>query len=270
MDAIAWEKLVEMLMQWGVLLGKAILVFVVGRVIIKMLLRVVIRVLERMHTDEMLIKFARSIANAGLMLVLVIAVLGTLGIDTTSLIAVLASAGLAIGLALQDSMKNFASGVLLLWFKPFTKDDYVDAGGTEGVVKMISLFSTVLVTLDNKEVIVPNGSIWGGVITNFTAQTIRRVDLVFGIGYGDDIPTARQVIMEVLEAQELVLKDPAPDVVVSELADSSVNFYVRPWVESENYFEVKYAVIEAVKMAFDARGVSIPFPQMDVHMEKAA
>lgn len=265
-----WEQLLRTLTQWGILLGKAILVYIVGRIIIRIILGIGTRLMTRAKTDPMLIKFAVSISNAGLTLVLVIVALSTLGIDTTSLIAVLASAGLAVGLALQDSMKNFASGVLLLTFKPFSKGDFVDAGGTQGVVQTITLFSTNLLTTDNKEMIVPNGTIWSGVITNYTAQELRRVDMTFGIGYGDDILAARRVIEGVLQADERILESPAANILVSELADSSVNFTVRPWVKTEDYWPVYFAVTEAVKLAFDERGISIPFPQMDVHMEKVA
>jgi small conductance mechanosensitive channel len=269
-DKINWEQLVATLTNWGILLAKAILVYLVGRIVIKIILRIVSRLLERAGVDEMLIKFARSITNAGLTLVLAIIALSVLGIDTTSLIAVLASAGLAVGLALQDSMKNFASGVLLLTFRPFIKGDLVDTGGSQGVVQEITLFTTTLLTVDNREVIVPNGAIWSGVITNFTARDQRRVDMVFGIGYGDGIERARSIIEQVLAEEPLVLKDPAPDVAVSELADSSVNFVVRPWVKTDDYWDAKFAVTERIKLAFDQQGISIPFPQMDIHMDRVA
>jgi len=269
-DAINWEQVVATLMNWGILLAKAIAVYVIGKILIRIALRLVKKVMERAGTDEMLIKFARSILNAGLTLVIVIIALSVLGIDTTSLIAVLASAGLAVGLALQDSMKNFASGVLLLTFRPFAKGDLVDTGGSLGVVQEITLFTTTLLTLDNREVIVPNGTIWSSVITNFTARDVRRVDMVFGIGYGDDIEKARSIIERILASEPKVLDEPAPAVAVSELADSSVNFVVRPWAKTDDYWDVHFAVTEKVKLAFDEQGVSIPFPQMDVHMDQVA
>ena len=246
------------------------MVFVIGRVIVNMILKIAVKMLKRSKMDPMLVNFVKSIGNAFLMLIVVIAALNVLGVDTTSLIAVLASAGLAIGLALQDSMKNFASGVLLLTFHPFQKGDYVEAGGTKGVVQNITLFSTVMLTLDNREVIVPNGTIWSSVITNYTARDTRRVDMVFGIGYGDDIHKARVVIEGVLAQESRILAEPKADIVVAELGDSSVKFYVRPWVKSEDYWPVNFAVTEAVKLAFDQQGVSIPFPQMDLHMDKVA
>ena len=270
MDVINWEQVVDTLASWGILLAQAIAIFIVGKILAKIILGIMTKVLQRSHTDEMLIKFARSITNAFLMLIIVIAALSVLGFNTTSLVAVLASAGLAIGLALQDSMKNFASGVLLLTFKPFGKGDYVDAGGSEGTVRSISLFSTDMLTLDNKHVIVPNGTIWSNVITNYTHEAQRRVDMVFGIGYSDDIGKARTIIEEILAANPLILADPAPMVAVSELADSSVNFVVRPWGETDDYWTVLFEVTEAVKLAFDEQGVSIPFPQMDVHLEQVA
>ena len=270
MDAINWEQVTATLTSWGTLLAKAIAVYIVGRIAIRIILNIVTKLLARAGTDAMLVKFARSIANAGLTLVIVIIALSVLGIDTTSLIAVLASAGLAIGLALQDSMKNFASGVLLLTFRPFTKGDLVETGGSLGVVQEITLFTTTLLTLDNREVIVPNGTIWSSVITNYTAKELRRVDMVFGIGYGDDIQKARSIIEKVVAAEPAVLKDPAPYVAVSELADSSVNFVVRPWAKTDDYWDVHFAVTEKVKLAFDEQGVSIPFPQMDVHMDQVA
>lgn len=270
MEAINWDEVIASLGQWGILLGKAILVYIVGRVVAKTIMRIVRRIMRRAGTDEMLIKFASSIGNALLALIVIILALNVLGVDTTSLIAVLGAAGLAVGLALQDSMKNFASGVLLLIFRPFDKGDLVEAGGTSGVVRAITLLTTELRTLDNKQVIVPNGTIWSDVITNYTAEDLRRVDLVFGIGYGDDVKAAKRIIEEVLAADERILQDPAPQVAVSELADSSVNFVVRPWVKSEDYWDVHFAITENIKLTFDERGISIPFPQMDVHMDKVA
>jgi len=270
MPEFNWDQVVGVFVSWGFLLGKAVAVFIIGRIIAKLILKIATKMLKRSEMDPMLVNFAHSIANAFLMVIVVIAALSQLGIDTTSLIAVLASAGLAIGLALQDSMKNFASGALLLIFKPFDRGDYVEAGGTEGVVQDISLFSTVLLKPDNREVIIPNGAIWNGVITNYTARDQRRLDMVFGIGYGDDIHKARHVIEQVLSQETRILADPPPDIVVAELGDSSVNFYVRPWIKTDDYWAVKFAITEGVKLAFDEQGISIPFPQMDVHMEKVA
>lgn len=270
MEAINLEQLIGVATEWGILLGKAILVFVVGRIISRLIMRIVSKVMRKSGTDEMLIKFANSIGRSFLMVIVVILALNVLGVDTTSLIAVLGAAGLAVGLALQDSMKNFASGVLLLIFRPFDKGDLIDAAGSSGKVQAITLLTTELLTFDNKQVIVPNGTIWSDVITNYTAQDIRRVDMVFGIGYGDDVKAAKSIIEQVLAADERILKDPAPQVAVSELADSSVNFVVRPWAKADDYWDVHFAVTENIKLAFDEHGISIPFPQMDVHMDRVA
>jgi small conductance mechanosensitive channel len=270
MDLVNWDQLLDNLMRFGLLLGKALIVFFALRIVARIILKITVKVLQRREMDEMLVKFIASIGNAFLMLIVVIASLNVMGVDTTSLIAVLASAGLAIGLALQDSMKNFASGVLLLTFKPFGKGDYIEAGGTDGVVQNITLFTTVMLTTDNKEVIVPNAAIWSDVITNYNARDTRRVDMVFGIGYRDDIAAARAVIDEVLARDDRILAEPQPYVAVAELADSSVNFVVRPWTKTEDYWAVKFDVTERIKLAFDERGISIPFPQVDVHMEKVA
>jgi len=234
------------------------------------LVKVIEGLLVRAKGDSMLVEFIRSIANAALLIVVIIASLDMLGLNTTSLIAMLGAAGLAVGLALQGSLQNFASGVLLIIFRPFQVGNYIDAGGISGTVEKITIFNTIMLTPDNREIIVPNGSIYGGTITNYSARATRRVDMVFGISYSDDIKKARDILMETLEADERVLKDPAPNVALSELANSSVNFVVRPWVNSGDYWDVKWDMNKKIKLALDANGISIPFPQMDVHMDKAA
>ena len=196
---------------------------------------------------------AKSILRWVLLLFVVIAALSQLGINTTSLVALLGAAGLAIGLSLQSSLSNFASGVMLIIFRPFTKGDFVEAGGATGVVEKISIFTTTMTTGDNKEVIIPNGSILGGNITNYSARPTRRVDMVFGISYDDDIRQAKQLLAEIVAADERVLKDPAPLIALGELADSSVNFLVRPWVSSADYWGVYWDTHEAVKLKFDGR-----------------
>lgn len=246
----------------------AIVIFIIGKMVVNVLVNLVGKLLGRSKYDPMLIDFLKSIVKAVLMLFVIIAALGRLGIDTTSLIAILGAAGLAIGLSLQGSLQNFAAGIMLLVFKPFKSGDFVDAGGAMGTVKSISIFTTVMNTPDNKEIIVPNGAIYGGNITNFSAKDTRRVDMVFGIGYGDDLKKAKSILQDMVEADERILKDPAPQVAVSELGDSSVNFVVRPWVNSGDYWGVLFDFTEAVKMRFDAEGISIPFPQMDVHVHK--
>ena len=222
--------------------------------------------LTRAKVDQLLINFAVSILYWTLLLIVVIATLSALGIDTTALIALLGAAGIAVGIALQDSMKNFASGVLLVIFRPFNVDDFVEAGGTTGLVEEITLFTTQMRTPDNRSVIVPNGAIYADTITNYSARETRRVDMVFGIGYDDDMRKAQEIILDILKADERVLSEPEPVVVLGELADSSVNFNVRPWCRNEDYWGVKADVTEKIKLAFDENGISIPYPQMDVHV----
>lgn len=253
---------------WGINIVMAIVIYIIGKMIVGVLVNVLGKIMTRSKYDDMLIDFVKAIARAVLMLFVIIASLDQLGVDTTSLAAILAAAGLAIGLSLQGSLQNFAAGVMLLVFKPFKAGDFIDAGGATGVVKSISIFTTVMTTGDNKEIIVPNGSIYGGNITNFSAKDTRRVDMVVGIGYDSDLKKAKEILNEMVAADERILKDPAPTVAVAELADSSVNFVVRPWVASGDYWGVKFDFNEAVKLRFDAEGISIPFPQMDVHVHK--
>ena len=265
------EKMIDVyVIPWSSNIALAIVVFIVGRLIAKVLVKVIEGLLVRAKVDSMLVEFIRSIANAALFLFVIIASLDMLGVNTTSLIAMLGAAGLAVGLALQGSLQNFASGVLLIIFRPFQVGSYIDAGGVSGTVEKITIFNTIMLTPDNREIIVPNGAVYGGTITNFSARATRRIDMVFGIGYGDDIKKARDIMIQTMESDERVLKDPAPTVAVSELADSSVNFVVRPWVNAADYWGVKFDLTEKIKLAFDSQGVSIPFPQLDVHTDKAA
>ena len=268
------EKMSEMLdtyvIPWGINIVMAIIIYIVGKMIVGVLINVFGKVMARSKYDDMLIDFVKAIVNAVLMLFVIVASLDQLGIDTTSMVAILAAAGLAIGLSLQGSLQNFAAGVMLLVFRPFKAGDFIDAGGAMGTVKSISIFSTIMITPDNKEVIVPNGAIYGGNITNFSAKETRRVDMVVGIAYDADLKKAKDVLLAMVAADERILKDPAPTVAVAELADSSVNFVVRPWVASADYWPVKFDFTEAVKLRFDAEGISIPFPQMDVHLTKEA
>jgi small conductance mechanosensitive channel len=254
---------------WGLNILFALLIFIVGKYLVGVITRLVKKLMEKAHMDKILVNFIGSIIKTVLLLFVVIAALDQLGVNTTSLIALIGAAGLAIGLALQGSLQNLASGVMLIVFRPFRDGDFVEAGGTMGVVEEIGIFTTKMRTGDNKEVIVPNGQIFGGIITNYSKRDTRRVDMVFGIGYGDDILKAKEVITGIIEADERILKDPAPLIAVGELADSSVNFNVRPWVKSGDYWGVYFDLNEKIKMAFDKNGISIPFPQMDVHLEKS-
>ncbi len=266
------EELLDKLIDWGSLYGLkvvgAIAIFIIGRFVIGIVTGIVKRIMIKSKTDETLVKFIVSLAKTALLLILFIAVLNQLGIQTTSFIAIIGAVGLAIGFALQGSLANFASGVLLIAFRPFKLGDFVEAGGTVGVIEEISMFSTIMKTPDNKEIIVPNSNITGGNITNYSAKETRRVDLVFGIGYDDDIKKAKQILERLVSEDERILKDPAPVVAVSELADSSVNFIVRPWVKSADYWGVYWDMTEKVKLTFDAEGISIPYPQQDVHMHQ--
>jgi len=250
---------------WMINIAMAIAIFFVGRWVVKMVLSVAGRLMRRAGMDDMLAHFALSILNGLLLLLVVVAALNQLGVDTTSLVAIIGAAGLAIGLSLQDSLKNFAAGVMLIVFRPFKTGDVVEAAGTMGVVERINIFSSTFRTADNREIIIPNGAIYSGVITNYSARSQRRIDLVMSIGYGDDIRKAKSVIEAVLKAEERVLEDPAPYIGVAELGASSVDIHVRPWVASGDYFATMCDLKEKIKIAFDDNGISIPFPQMDVH-----
>lgn len=222
--------------------------------------------MEKREIDALLASFTSNIAYVALVAFVIIAALSQLGIQTTSFVAIIGAAGLAIGLSLQSSLSNFASGVMIIAFRPFKVGDFVEAGGVSGVVEGIQIFSTQMRTGDNKEIIVPNSNITGSNITNYSAKDTRRVDMTFGIGYDDDIKKAKDILTKLLEEDERILKDPEPLVAVSELADSSVNFVVRPWVNSADFWGVKFDYTEAVKLTFDKEGISIPYPQQDVHM----
>ena len=247
-------------------LGFALLIFVVGRWLARAVSAITRRVLNRSKLDVMLIDFVLSILNGVLLLVVVIASLNQLGVDTTSLVALIGAAGLAIGLSLQDSLKNFAAGVMLVVFRPFKAGDFVEAAGTSGVVERISIFSSIFRTADNREVIIPNGAIYADVITNYSARDTRRIDLLIGIGYDDDIRKAKSVVEGVLKADARVLAEPAPFVAVADLGASSVDLHIRPWVKSGDYFAASCDLKEAIKTAFDDQGISIPYPQSEMHV----
>jgi len=244
----------------------AIIIFIVGRWLSRKLSSLLARVLEKNKIDVTLVGFLENITYYSLLVLVLIAAAGQLGINTTSFLTVVGAAGLAVGLALKDSLSNFASGVMLILFRPFRVGDAVAAAGVKGKVVGINIFNTIINTPDNQRIIVPNSSITSGVITNINANPIRRIDLVAGIGYDDDIGRAKRVLGEIVAADERVLEDPAPQIAVSELADSSVNFVVRPWVKTEDYWNVYFDMTEQIKVRFDAEGISIPYPQQDVHL----
>lgn len=222
--------------------------------------------MTKSKVDPTVIKFAGSLTYIILLVFVVLAAISQLGVQTASLIALLGAAGLAIGLALQGSLANFAAGILLIIFRPFKVDDLIEAAGVIGKVRAIKIFTTTLITADNMKVIIPNSQLTGGNIINYTAEEMRRVDLVAGVGYEDDIDKVKDVIADVLAQDERVLKDPAPKIAVSEMADNSINFVVRPWTKTENYWDVYFGVTGNIKRRFDAEGISIPFPQRDVHI----
>jgi small conductance mechanosensitive channel len=253
---------------WGVQIAIAITIFIVGKIIARMISNLIEKAMSRAGSDQMLVDFIGNISYALLIVAVVLAAIDSLGVNVTSLMAIVAAAGLAIGLALKDSLSNFAAGVMIIIFRPFKTGDYITAGGVSGVVDEIDLFATMMHTGDNQRIIVPNSAIMGGTITNTSALPTRRIDLVFGIGYGDDIGQARDIMMAIIEADERILKDPAPSITVGELADSSVNLKVRPWVNSEDYWSVRPDLLENIKVKFDEAGISIPYPQQDVHMHE--
>jgi small conductance mechanosensitive channel len=264
------ETLVEGVSQFGLQIVAAIAVFLVGRWIARRIASLLERGLQRAGTDPTLVGFFRNIAYFGLLIMVIIAAVGQLGVQTTSFIAVLGAAGLAVGLALQGSLANFAAGVLMIIFRPFKAGDFIDAAGTMGVVEEIELFTTKMRTPDNKTIIIPNAQITAGTITNFSARDTRRLDLVFGVSYGDDLDKVKRVINEVLAEEPRLLKEPEPMIGLLELGDSSVNFAVRPWVPSSDYWPVFFALQEAMKKRFDQEGINIPFPQRDVHLYQQA
>jgi small conductance mechanosensitive channel len=246
----------------------AVITLLVGLWIIRIIVKVTRKGMEKSQTEVTLQRFIASLISGLLKVMLLITVVSMLGVQMTSFIAVLGAAGLAVGLALQGSLANFAGGVLILLFRPYKVGDVVEAQGYLGTVNTIQIFNTIMKTFDNKTIIIPNGDISNGSIVNYSTEPQRRVDMTFGIGYGDDIDKARQVINEQISKDERILKDPAPMVRVSELGDSSVNFVVRVWCNAPDYWDIYFDMHENVKKQFDANGVSIPFPQQDVHLYK--
>lgn len=244
----------------------ALAIFVVGRWAAKLLNRLAIKAMQRGRLDPLLVKFLGNILHALMLIFVVLAAISQVGIQTTSLIAVIGAAGLAVGLALQGSLANFAAGVLVIIFRPYKIGDYVEAGGVAGTIDDVQIFTTELTTPDNRRIIVPNGQMMNGAITNYSSHDIRRVDLVVGVGYDDDIDIVRRVLEEVVADDPRVLADPAPNIRMSAMGDSSVSWIVRPWVKAADYWDVHWEMTEAIKRRFDAEGIRIPFPQRDVHV----
>lgn len=248
----------------------AILVLVIGNWLSHRISNLLKTLLEKNKIDITLVGFLSNIIYYALMIMVVIAAAGQLGINTTSFLTIVGAAGLAVGLALKDSLSNFAAGVMLILFRPFKVNDTVNAGGVTGKVESINIFNTILNTVDNQRVIIPNNSITSAVITNVTANATRRVDLVVGISYKDNIAFAKETVMTILEADSRILKDPAPVVAVAELAASCVNLAVRPWVKTGDYGNVLFDLNETIKTTFDEKGISIPFPQQEVHIIRSS
>lgn len=263
------DTAIELLMTYGPKFLLALVVLIIGLWIIKRVVKVTSKAMERGKAEPTLAKFVASLVSVGLKALLIISVASMIGIETTSFIAILGAAGLAVGLALQGTLANFAGGALILLFRPYKVGDWIDAQGVAGTVHAIQIFNTILKTPDNRTIIIPNGAISNGIITNNSTEPTRRVDFVFGIGYGDDIAKAKGIIERLIGADERTLSDPAAQIVVSALADSSVNLTVRVWVNAADYWGVFFDLTEKVKLAFDEEGVSIPFPQQDVHMHQA-
>lgn len=261
-----FDGMVGLVSAWGLQVVGALAVLIIGRMVARMLRSGTRATRAGTGTDETLIPFLSGLVYYVALAVVLIAVLGLFGIETTSRVAMLGAAGLAVGLALQGTLSNFASGVMLLLFRPFKKGDFVDVAGVKGTVDEVGIFTTVLNTPDNVRIIVPNSEIYGSTITNYAAYETRRNDIVIGVSYADDLGTAEAVIRRVLEADERVMREPAPQVAVAELGDSSVNFVVRPWCTRADYWDLRFDLLRRLKEELEAAGCSIPFPQRDVHV----
>lgn len=261
------RKILEYITTYGMSVLAAVVIFVVGKWVAGKLSQLIERVMGRTDTDPTLVKFVKNFSYIAMMTFVIIAAVSKLGVQTTSFIAVIGAAGLAVGLALQGSLSNFAAGVLIIIFRPFKVGDFIEAGGTMGTVQETQIFNTVLSHPDNRVQFVPNSLILSGIITNFSAVESRRMDLVVGISYEDDLREAKKVLEEVVNSQSGVLKDPAPTIAVSELGSSSVDFVVRPWVKPLDYWDVRFELTERIKLALDENGITIPYPQRTVHIE---
>ncbi|WP_276668716.1 mechanosensitive ion channel family protein [Thalassolituus oleivorans] len=258
----------DYVLPWGTQIILALLIFIIGRIAVGMISNGVSKVMTTAKLDPILVNFLSGILRSVLLLLVLVFALSKLGLDTTSLVALLGAAGLAVGLALKDSLSHFAAGVMLILFRPFKVGDYVEINGVGGSVEQITILSTRLKSPDNKVITVPNASVFGNTMINFSEQATRRVDMVVGIGYGSDLLKAKAILEDMVNGHELVLQSPAPTIAVSELADSSVNFVVRPWVNAADYWTIKWDLTEKIKLRFDEEGIEIPFPQMSVHFEK--
>lgn len=263
---VVLRTITDLVATWGLKVLGALVLLIVGRTVARWARRQVRRALERSRMDETLVPFVASLTYYLLLAFVVIAVLGMVGIQTASIIAVLGAAGLAVGLALQGTLANFAAGVMLLVFRPFGKGDVVDVGGVKAKVDAVGIFMTTLTSFDNVAVTLPNSKVWGEKIENYSANDTRRNDMVIGISYDDDIGTAMDVVRRVVSADDRVLADPAPTIAVGELGDSSVNILVRPWCNRDDYWALRWDLTRRLKEELEAAGCSIPYPQRDVHL----
>ena len=262
------EKLYDIVLNYGPRLLGALLTLIIGMWVISIIRKIISKRFEKKEMEPSLRGFLNSMIGILLKVLLWITVIGMMGVEMTSFIAIIGAVGFAIGMALSGTMQNFAGGVMILLFKPFKSGDFIDAQGYSGTVNEIQIFNTILKTPDNKTVIIPNGGLSTGAMVNFSTEPRRRVDFVFGIGYGDDVDKAKEVLMSLINADSRILKDPEPFVAVKELANSSVNLVVRVWAEAANYWGIYFDLTENVYKTFDKEGLNIPFPQMDVHVQK--
>jgi small conductance mechanosensitive channel len=279
-SSLSWNSIFEFLKNNGIDSGTmvgfaknlivALIIFYVGRMAIGLVVRALRNLMQRQNVDKTLETFVCNLVRMALLVVVIIAAVGALGIQTTSFIAIFGAAGLAVGLALQGSLSNFAAGVLIVLFRPYKVGDFIEGAGINGSVEQVQILTTVLKTGDNKQVIVPNSQIMNSVITNYSANETRRVDMVIGVSYSDDLDKVRNTIQELVAADDRILTEPACTIAVSALADSSVNFVVRPWVRTSDYWPVTFDLTEAIKKRFDEEGISFPFPQQDVHLYQAS
>ena len=261
-----WEKIMTQGTEFGIQLLIAVGIFWVGRIIARVLQEGLHRALQSQQVDKILETFVCNLAYWLIMIFVIIAAVNQIGVQTTSLVAILGAAGLAVGLALQGSLSNFAAGVLIVVFRPYRVGDWVEAAGISGSVQQVQILTTILITGDNKQIIVPNSQIMNSVITNYSANDTRRVDMTIAVSYSDDLDKVRKTLQDLISNDSRILQEPKCMIAVSELADSSVNFIVRLWVKTENYSDVKFDMTEAVKKRFDMEGISFPFPQQDIHI----
>ena len=267
-----WNQLLELLqtkgVEFGINLAIALVIFYVGRIAVSLVVRGLRKIMQRQEVDRTLETFVCNLVRIALLVVVIIAAISQLGIQTTSFIAIFGAAGLAVGLALQGSLSNFASGVLIVLFRPYKVGDYVEAAGIAGTIQQVQILTTILTTPDNKQIIVPNSQIMDSIITNYSANDTRRVDMVVGVSYDDDLDEVRRTIQDLIAKENRILQEPECTIAVSALADSSVNFVIRPWVRAEDYWGVTFDLTEAIKKRFDKEGISFPFPQQVVHLRK--